>query len=110
MVSIQTVEERANDIGGYLSAPNCDDLDHIPGDYGLPIIGRTYGIMRDINGVLNEHVSRYGRLSRIGFAFQKGLVVTHPMICDASSWTKKKPSPTTWVTKAILADFTTGPF
>jgi len=77
-MAVQTIQEYAKQVGGYFNEPNCTDLDHIPGDYGLPIIGRTYDIMNDLKGVLNEHVTEYGRISRVGFAFQKGIMVTHP--------------------------------
>jgi cytochrome P450 len=62
----------------YLEMPASSDLDHIPGDYGWPLIGRTYALAKDLPGLLAEHMDRYGSISRVGFNFQRGLLVLHP--------------------------------
>ena len=62
----------------YVEMPASRDLDHIPGRYGLPIIGRTYELIQDLPGLLSEHMDEYGPVSRIGFHFQRGLLILHP--------------------------------
>ncbi len=62
----------------YAEMPASRDLDHIPGRYGLPIIGRTYELIQDLPGLLSEHMDEYGPVSRIGFHFQRGLLILHP--------------------------------
>jgi len=62
----------------YLDMPASTDLDHIPGRYGWPLIGRTYEVVRELPALLDEHMSEHGPVSRIGFNFQRGLLVLHP--------------------------------
>jgi cytochrome P450 len=62
----------------YQEQPDCNDLRHIPGSYGWPIVGRTPEILKDFQKVIEQSVRDYGHLSRIQLGFQKGLLVTHP--------------------------------
>lgn len=62
----------------YRQAPDNHDLGHIPGEWGLPVIGRTVSVQNDVNGFLQEHVAKYGQPSRIGMGLQKGVLITHP--------------------------------
>ncbi len=62
----------------YQSQPDCKDLNHIPGNVGWPIVGRTPELIKDFRGLVEEHVSKYGHVSRIGLGFQRGVLITHP--------------------------------
>lgn len=33
--------------GDYINEPNATDLDHIPGDYGWPLLGHTFSYIKD---------------------------------------------------------------
>jgi len=60
----------------YRQAPDATDLAHIPGDDGLPVIGKTFAVLRDLHAVATRHVRDYGPVSRIRLAGQGGLLVT----------------------------------
>jgi cytochrome P450 len=62
----------------YLSAPDNRALDHIPGERGLPIIGQTIRLQKDIVACQRDNVNRFGQPSRIGMGLQDGVMVTHP--------------------------------
>jgi cytochrome P450 len=62
----------------YLKAPRRRDLDCIPGDNGLPLLGHLLSINRDVDGFLAQRVERYGQLSRMAIGPIRGVLVTHP--------------------------------
>ena len=49
----------------YKQHPVCDQLDHIPGKDGLPYIGRTFDLLKDFYGLIDEYYQGYGPVSRI---------------------------------------------
>ena len=52
----------------YREAPDATDLAHIPGEDGLPFVGETLAVLRDLHGVAARHVRDYGPVSRIRLA------------------------------------------
>ena len=62
----------------YQSMADCTDLKHIPGDNGLPIIGKTIPLVMDTVGLVMSHVEKYGHISRIQIGPHKSLLITHP--------------------------------
>jgi cytochrome P450 len=60
----------------YRHAPDAADLAHIPGDDGLPVIGRTLAVVSDLHAVAAQHLRDYGPVSRIRMVGQGGLLVT----------------------------------
>lgn len=61
----------------YLLAADADQsLQHIPGDLGLPVLGSTLALVRDLHGFAAERVRRYGPVSRLRLLGQGGLMVT----------------------------------
>lgn len=64
----------------YKQRPNCYDLSHIPGEYGLPVIGRTLFLFKDFYGLVDEHYKKYGAVSRIGLIGQKSVLAVGPEI------------------------------
>jgi cytochrome P450 len=62
----------------YLLQPDNYSLDHLPGEWGLPVIGRSLDIQKDVSGFLKQHVAKYGQPSRLGLGLQRGVVITHP--------------------------------
>lgn len=60
----------------YRQAPDATDLAHFPGDDGLPLVGRTIAVLRDLHAVATQHVRDFGPVSRIRLLGQGGLLVT----------------------------------
>jgi cytochrome P450 len=60
----------------YRLAPEARALGHIPGHDGLPLLGRTLEVVRDLRAVAQQHVRDYGPVSRIRLLGQGGLLVT----------------------------------
>ena len=60
----------------YRQFPDNRQLGHIPGIDGLPWLGRTIAVVRDLYAVSKEHVQRFGPVSRLGLMGQTGLLVT----------------------------------
>jgi len=59
----------------YRQAPDALDLGHIPGNHGLPVLGETLAVLRDLHAVAVRHLREYGPVSRIRLAGQGGLLV-----------------------------------
>jgi hypothetical protein len=38
----------------YKLKPNNYDLGHIPGEYGLPVVGRTFALFKDFYGLVDD--------------------------------------------------------
>lgn len=65
----------------YKTAPDNHDLKHIPGDYGLPFLGKAIPIMNDLYNVVDHHYKTYGEVSRLRMGGQDGLLVVGPDNC-----------------------------
>ncbi|NRB37226.1 MAG: cytochrome P450 [Pseudomonadales bacterium] len=59
----------------YLEENDNTNLDHIPGEYGLPFIGKAIPILKDLHNVIDDHYKRFGEVSRIRIGEQKGLLI-----------------------------------
>ena len=64
----------------YRNEPDCTDLKHIPGDFGLPVIGNMIAFVKDLRGMVERRTRKYGPISRINIIGSKGLLVTGPDI------------------------------
>ena len=53
-------------------------VDHIPGDYGYPLIGQTFEFLRDFQGYVNRMEKQYGRVFRGSIMFQRGITLLGP--------------------------------
>ena len=53
-------------------------LDHIPGRYGLPLLGETFRFVLHPFEVLDEHYRKYGPVSKASLTFQKFVVALGP--------------------------------
>lgn len=58
----------------YKKEPNNYNLDHIPGDSGLPWIGKLIPLLNDFYGLLDEHYKKYGKISRISLIGETSLL------------------------------------
>ncbi len=62
----------------YRNQPDNTDLDHIPGDWGLPLVGETFPLIKDVWSLIDRHYKQYGPVSKLSIGFQKGLLVVGP--------------------------------
>ena len=62
----------------YLTAPTNQNLPNLPGDYGLPFIGKTFSMFADPIGTFDHHFQQYGPISRIGITGQKVVLLLGP--------------------------------
>ena len=47
----------------YKLYPDNTKLSHIPGHYGLPILGHMIDFVQDLRGMVERHMAKYGRFS-----------------------------------------------
>ncbi len=62
----------------YKLKPNNYDLGHIPGEYGLPVVGRTFALFKDFYGLVDDQYKKYGPVSRIGLIGVKSVLAVGP--------------------------------
>ena len=62
----------------YIHAPNCRDLDHLPGDYGPPVIGHTLPYFRDPLPWAQRRYAEFGPVSRIHTGGTRALLCLGP--------------------------------
>ncbi len=51
-------------------------LSHIPGDYGLPFVGKAVQVFNELPELVHEHKEQFGDVSRIRFGHQNGVLVS----------------------------------
>ncbi len=54
------------------------NLDHIPGDYGLPVIGRTFDLLRHSHKTGKQMMDTYGPIFRTSALFQRSVGLVGP--------------------------------
>lgn len=62
----------------YLTAATNQTLPDLPGDYGLPFVGKTFSMFADPVGMFDRHYQRYGPISRISITGQKAILLLGP--------------------------------
>lgn len=62
------------------------DLQNIPGDYGLPVIGYTIDFFRDLPGLIDRKRRQYGDVFRLADLFQRSIYLVGP---DANEFVLK---------------------
>ena len=62
----------------YELAETNQQLDHIPGDYGWPGIGKTIALFRDPVAMFDAHYKQFGPVSRISVTGQKMVMLVGP--------------------------------
>jgi cytochrome P450 len=71
------VMSSAPDYTGY-SKKAARDLNHIPGDYGLPVVGYTVDFFRDLPGLVERKRRQYGDVFRMRDMFQRSIYLIGP--------------------------------
>ena len=64
----------------YKSQPDCTDLDHIPGTFGLPVIGHLPWVLKDLRGLSGALLRQYGAIAKLNIAGSKGIFVANPEV------------------------------
>ncbi len=64
--------------GDYIHQPNATNLDHIPGDYGLPLVGHTFSYIKDPMIWAQQRYKKYGPLQRIATTGVRGVLALGP--------------------------------
>lgn len=67
----------------YQNQPDNKHIKHIPGREGLPYLGRMIDIVRDYMGVINDHKTNFGNISRVKAIPQRAV-----MVLGADNWQK----------------------
>lgn len=62
----------------YVHHKDNKNLRHIPGSYGLPLLGKTFGFVMNPYDVLNENYQKYGPVFKTSLTFQKFVVALGP--------------------------------
>ena len=62
----------------YIHEPNCTKLDHIPGDFGLPLIGHTFTYLKDPLPWCQERYKKYGPLQKVRTTGMDGVLALGP--------------------------------
>lgn len=62
----------------YKLAKDNTNLNHIPGSFGLPIIGHTIELVKDLYGTIDHQYKTYGPVSKFGLAGFKGVLLCGP--------------------------------
>ena len=67
----------------YKTQPDCTDLDHIPGTFGLPVIGHLPWVFSDLRGLSVKLRKKYGPIAKLNIAGSKGIFVANPEVVKA---------------------------
>lgn len=62
----------------YVRHKDNKNLSHIPGSYGLPVVGRTFQFVLDPYKVLDDGYRKYGPVHKASLTFQKFVVALGP--------------------------------
>ena len=62
----------------YKNYPDTVDLPNIPGNYGLPIIGHMVDFVKDLRGMVDNNIKKYGTVSKLNIMGNKGVLVAGP--------------------------------
>jgi cytochrome P450 len=66
------------DTTSYLNAPDNTQLEHIQGDYGIPVFGKAFSFIKDPQAVALDHYRRFGPISRIRLGNEYSLLALGP--------------------------------
>ena len=65
-------------VASYKEAKDNHKLDHIPGSYGMPVIGHTVALVKDLYGTVDKQYKEFGPVSKFGLAGFKGVLLCGP--------------------------------
>lgn len=62
----------------YKQQADCTSLPHIPGNYGLPLLGHMIDFVKNLRAMTDRNVAKYGAVSKININNNKGILVAGP--------------------------------
>jgi cytochrome P450 len=62
----------------YIAHRDNTNLNHIPGSYGLPVIGDTFGFVVKPFEILDRRYRKFGPVSKMSMTFQKSVIALGP--------------------------------
>lgn len=62
----------------YVKHKDNTQLDHIPGDYGMPLLGDTFGFVQRPFEIMDEKRKKYGDVFKMSSTFQKIVIACGP--------------------------------
>jgi hypothetical protein len=84
-------------------------MSHMRGDYGWPLVGKTWDIFRDPHTLFDRHYERYGAISRISITGSKCVLLLHPDYAQRVLMDREKNfSPKMGCWQSVMADFFQG--
>jgi cytochrome P450 len=92
----------------YTRIPDNKNLDHIPGRYGLPLIGDTFRFVLNPFQVLDGHYRKYGPVFKASLTFQKFVVALGPEFTQQLMLDSKQNFSARMGYEAPLGDFFAG--
>ena len=79
-------QQSSQELAAQLSKEPIKNIAHIPGDYGLPVIGYTFDFLRDFQGLVKRKADQYGEVFRYNAIFQNVINLAGP---DANEFVLK---------------------
>ena len=67
----------------YKAQPDSTELSHIPGTFGLPVLGHLPWIFNDLRALSNKLLDKYGTIAKLNIAGSKGIFVSNPDVVQA---------------------------
>lgn len=92
----------------YKNHPDCTDLPHIPGTYGLPLLGHMIEFVKDLRGMVDNNVQKYGPIAKINLNNNKGVLVAGPDYMQAILLDKERNYSTEMAYRNTLGKFFPG--
>ncbi len=62
----------------FFNANRNRDLQHLPGDWGWPVLGHVPAVLRDAHGFMNRQYARYGKLFVFNSPLNRGVMMLGP--------------------------------
>ena len=96
-------------VASYKQAKDNHKLNHIPGSFGLPIIGHTISLVKDLYGTVDKQYTQFGPVSKFGLAASRVFSCAARICINRSIWTRKRTSLPRWATWARWDAFIRAP-
>jgi cytochrome P450 len=92
----------------YDQRPANDDLSHIPGEYGWPLVGKSLAMIRDPQALFSHFFEAYGPVSRISIAGNKCVLLLHPDYAQRVLMDREKNFSIKMGWRSLMGDFFEG--
>lgn len=83
---MSAVQPTSSQLAAQLDKMPVKNIAHIPGDYGLPVVGYTFEFLKDFQGLIKRKADQYGEVYRYSALFQNVINLMGP---DANEFVLK---------------------